>query len=719
MNTRWRLLLAVFCIVVVGALALARALQEPSAGMRLELPGRGELTAVPSDAGKPVLHDVRRISSQGGAVKLESSLLVETAGVLNLYADQDRFYATHRDLWRVLQAPEVTIEHRGGTTTLPVKAKRLNELGVRFVMPWLAGLLALSIALAVWVYSPARGDVRCYLAASAGYAFTMMNLATTGSRLLTQPPWQWQELLMATHAASFLLNCSLALLLWNHPSRLGGRWFAAALVLWSCGWLVVDYGQLVPDITTGFRLPATLAGPVIALLFGLQWRASRGDPVKRAQIKWLFLLFAMAMTTVFAFYVLTLTTIAPQVRQAYVMSAVSLLFVGLLPLVARLGLFQLEVWWVSAWLWFLGGVLLVALDLALVSLLSVGTDVALAVSLALFGWLYFPLRQYLWRRLSDGTRPSAGDVLPEIVALTAFGGSDPQRLRQAWLALWDKVFRAQQCDIDTVPAAAACIERQGRILRIASVSGLPGLRLTLARRGARLFNADDIRSANEIRALVERGLLTQEAVDARLRAERQRIAGDLHDDLGARLLTIAQAGSAPADRDLVSQLARQALDEMRLAVRGLGGSPASLEDLAADWRAETLSRLAHAGLQGAWQVEGLAELAPLSPHLHTNLTRILREAVSNAIRHSGATHCDVAIKVWDGTLRLTIADNGCGLPGDWETSTGTGNGLLNLKRRAAQIGGEFRVTSAPGNGSTLEIELTVEKDLGLSLAAAA
>jgi signal transduction histidine kinase len=708
MNTRWRLLLAVFCIVVVGALALARALQEPSAGIRLEQPVRGEITAVPLDADQPALQDVRRLSSALGAVNLSPSLLVETAGVLNLYADQDRFYATHRELWHVLQASEVTLEHRGGSTTLPVRAKRLNELGVRFLTPWLAGLLALSIGLGVWVYSPARSDVRCYLVASSAYAFTMMNLATTGSRLMTQPPWEWQELLMATHIASFLLNGGLALLLWNHPSRLGGRWFAAAVVAWSCGWLVLDYGQLVSTITMGFRLPATLAGPVIALLFGLQWRASRGDPVKRAQIKWLFLLFAVAMTTVFGFYAVTLTTIAPQVRQAYVMSGVSLLFVGLLPLVTRLGLFQLEGWWVSAWLWFLGGALLVALDLALVSMLSVGSDVALTISLALFGWLYFPLRQYLWRRLSDGARPSAGDVLPEIVALTALGGSDPLRLRQAWLALWDKVFRAQQCEIDTAAATGVSIERQGRILRIASVPGLPGLRLTLASRGARLFSTQDIRSADEIRALVERGLLTQEAVDARLRAERQRIAGDLHDDLGARLLTIAHAGGAPEDRIRVSQLARQALDDMRLAVRGLSGSPAALEDLAADWRAETLSRLANAGLEGTWQAEELASLAPLSPHLHTNLTRMLREAISNAIRHSGATQCDVAIKVKHGRLCMTIADNGCGLPGGWETGVGSGNGLLNLQRRAAQIGGEFRVTTAPGQGSTLEIELPVD-----------
>ncbi len=706
MNTRVRLLLAAFCILLTGALALARALQEPSIGLRLELQRSGEVLAVPTNAEAPVLAGVSRVKSAQGEAAVTRDMVVETAGVLNLYADQDRFYAAHEKLWHVLSAPQVEVEHAAGVASFDVRPKQLGELGLRFLVPWIAGLLALSIGLGVWVYSPSRSDVWCYLAASAGYAFTMMNLATTGSRLITQSPWLWQEALMATHVASFVLNGGLALLLWGHPNRLGGRWFGIGLVVWSLGWLVVDYGQLVDAITIGFRLPATLAGPVIMLLFGLQWRASSGDPVKRAQIKWLFLLFAVAMTAVFAFYVVTLTGAALQLRQAFVMSAVALLFVGLLPLVARLGLFKLENWWVSAWLWFLGGLLVVAVDLALVSMLHVGTDVALTLSLALIGWLYFPLRQFLWRRLSAGARPSAGNVLPEIVALTSLGVSDAVRLQQAWLALWDKVFRAQACEVDDSPVQAARIERHGRELRIAGASGLPGLRLTLARRGARLFNSNDVRSADEIRALVERGLATQEAVEANLRAERQRIAGDLHDDLGARLLTIAHAGNTPEDHARVGHLARQALDEMRLAVKGLSGSPARLEDLVADWRAETLSRLANAGMQGEWRTGAMTD-ALIAPRLHTHLTRMLREAVSNAIRHSGGTRCEVVVEVAEGLLKMQVSDDGSGLPEGWRharTGSGSsGNGLPGLQRRAEQMSGTCSLESSANGGARLVI----------------
>ena len=66
--------------------------------------------------------------------------------------------------------------------------------------------------------------------------------------------------------------------------------------------------------------------------------------------------------------------------------------------------------------------------------------------------------------------------------------------------------------------------------------------------------------------------------------ERKRIAADLHDDLGAKLLTIVHT----SESERISTLAREALEEMRLSVRGLTGKPVRLADALADWRAETV-----------------------------------------------------------------------------------------------------------------------------------
>jgi len=167
--------------------------------------------------------------------------------------------------------------------------------------------------------------------------------------------------------------------------------------------------------------------------------------------------------------------------------------------------------------------------------------------------------------------------------------------------------------------------------------------------------------------------------------ERQRIASDLHDDLGAKLLTIAQTVHAqPPNAERVATLARQALDDMRLSVRGIVGDTAVASHALADWRAETVARLSEAGMVTEWVAdEPPADLA-LPARTHVQLTRVLREAVSNTIRHSEATRCRVRIALEGGWMSLCIDDNGHGLP----SSAAPGQGLPNIERRARKLGGQ-------------------------------
>jgi signal transduction histidine kinase len=90
--------------------------------------------------------------------------------------------------------------------------------------------------------------------------------------------------------------------------------------------------------------------------------------------------------------------------------------------------------------------------------------------------------------------------------------------------------------------------------------------------------------------------MTAQRVDQFTERERKRIASDLHDDLGAKLLTIVHT----ADATRVPQLAREALEEMRLSVRGLAGRPVRLDDALADWRAEIIGRLTQARIETLW-----------------------------------------------------------------------------------------------------------------------
>ncbi|WP_158290055.1 ATP-binding protein [Ramlibacter sp. WS9] len=180
--------------------------------------------------------------------------------------------------------------------------------------------------------------------------------------------------------------------------------------------------------------------------------------------------------------------------------------------------------------------------------------------------------------------------------------------------------------------------------------------------------------------------------------ERQRIASDLHDDLGAKLLTIAQA----SESDRVASLARQALDEMRLSVRGLTGQAALAGDVLADWRAETVSRLSAAGFQAEWDAADPPLGLVLPARTHVQLTRVLREATSNAIRHSGGNCCRVRISFAGGGLTLEVEDNGRGWPPEARPSQ-RGHGLPNIERRARNLQGTHGLLPAEGGGALLRV----------------
>ncbi|HLL13038.1 MAG TPA: sensor histidine kinase, partial [Rubrivivax sp.] len=132
---------------------------------------------------------------------------------------------------------------------------------------------------------------------------------------------------------------------------------------------------------------------------------------------------------------------------------------------------------------------------------------------------------------------------------------------------------------------------------------LVGLRL-VQQQGLALHNAEQDRvqleqRVREATAEIEHNFrqLSELRVEQVTERERKRIAADLHDDLGAKLLTIVHT----SESERISTLAREALEEMRLSVRGLTGKPVRLADALGDWRAEIVSRLAQAGIEGEWE----------------------------------------------------------------------------------------------------------------------
>ncbi|MEJ6006022.1 ATP-binding protein [Paucibacter sp. AS339] len=204
-------------------------------------------------------------------------------------------------------------------------------------------------------------------------------------------------------------------------------------------------------------------------------------------------------------------------------------------------------------------------------------------------------------------------------------------------------------------------------------------------------------------AEVERsyGEMAEQKLEQVTERERKRIAADLHDDLGAKLLTIVHT----SESDRISTLAREALEEMRLSVRGLTGRPVQLLDALGDWRAEVVSRLGQANILAEWKSppEDIVHTLPARAYVQT--TRIFREAVSNIIKHSGGTHCTISCHVQDGDFLVTIQDNGQGIPAELDGRLDRGHGMASMKSRAKQMQGQCLVESGPGWGTVIRLTI--------------
>jgi len=401
------------------------------------------------------------------------------------------------------------------------------------------------------------------------------------------------------------------------------------------------------------------------------------------------------------------------VSNSYRWVSVPLLYVGLMVSVGRANLFELERWWVPLCLWYLGGTLVVLTDLMLVAWLKVDAGAAISLALLVIGWLYFPARQWLLSRLQQSSRPRVSSYMADLIGAVNAGLAGERSARQAWRNLLERVFdpMAMTCEtVDTEGATQAQGVRildMGRELQVPDVGGQGVWRLTLARRGRQLFTDDHIQVAGQLWQLLDLGLSQQRQTQAAVEQERQRIASDLHDDLGSKLLGIVQAAGA----DATAGLARQALEEMRQSVRGMAGRPVLASDVLADWRAELVSRLDAAGFTVQWEAPEPPMDLILSPRVHLQLTRVLREAVSNVVRHSGGRKCRVGILFSGEVIALDVEDDGRDLPAaDPAPGTGLpgGLGLANIERRARKLGGRHRFARSSLGGLRVHVTVPLE-----------
>lgn len=230
-------------------------------------------------------------------------------------------------------------------------------------------------------------------------------------------------------------------------------------------------------------------------------------------------------------------------------------------------------------------------------------------------------------------------------------------------------------------------------------------RFTSALSLAEELNRDLEEKVERSSRIIEKTYAENRKLELRNVAENERINiyRDLHDDVGSKLLSIVHAGRVTSTDSRMEDLAKSALESLRNAVSRVNNPDQSLPDLLAELAEESALRLRGSNHRFQWrQPEQIPNVVVSSP-LVFNLNRVFKEVVSNIIRHAQAGKVDISVSVEGELWCFEVRDDGCG----FDPENQQGNGVQNIKSRAAEIGAEVQWNRSDSGGVIFKICLVL------------
>jgi signal transduction histidine kinase len=266
----------------------------------------------------------------------------------------------------------------------------------------------------------------------------------------------------------------------------------------------------------------------------------------------------------------------------------------------------------------------------------------------------------------------------------------------------------RRLDIADQPVAAQVMDAAGpaMVLPLRTTDTVVGVIVIARRDGSRPFTDDQFEMAA---AFADQATLAWQLANSQHQmreldviADRDRIARDLHDHVIQRLFavglslqgTIGRARSADVQQrlsDTVDEL-QNVIGDIRTTIFDLHGGVAGATRLR-QRITEAVGGFSAAGVRTSVQFVG--PLSVVDGALADHAEAVVREAVSNAVRHAGAATLTITVRVEDD-LTVEVIDDGCGMPADV-----TPSGLANLRARAAEVGGELVIGATAGGGTAL------------------
>ncbi len=237
----------------------------------------------------------------------------------------------------------------------------------------------------------------------------------------------------------------------------------------------------------------------------------------------------------------------------------------------------------------------------------------------------------------------------------------------------------------------------------------------------RPYSSQDIKVlsllAQRITSLFRTAQLFQRDLEQQLMLERERarISQDMHDEVGASLTRISilselakrQHNESPKTEhiiDQISEISGNVVDEMSEIIWAMNPRNDTLDSFTSYIRQYSSTYLESAAIDGVFNFPHVIPAHPMSAELRRNLFLVVKEALHNIVKHSAATSVKLNLFFDHNLICIQIADNGKGFI---TGKNGAGNGLINMRKRMDDIGGQYKITSKEGQGTIIELSATL------------
>lgn len=678
------------CALFMVATVMA-ATSRPWLGLSLGIGAGGDVVVERiADGGPeavPVGAEVKRlfIPDANLSVVPVATDLIQEPDYFDSYSDFDTFMARQDRMARILAAGRVGIELGDGSTVVvtPARSRPLSSLPVDFWIQFVTGISSLLIS--GWIFAIRPRDVapRIFVASGLAMVLAAHAAAIYSARELALPAGLFQTLSLLNFIGSLGFGAAAIALFLRFPKRLVSARGLAWVPLLIVGAVITERMRLIDNQNTARYLPMAIEMGLILCFVAVQWWATRRDAADRAALRWLGLTVTLgAGAFILIIAAPLLAGVEPPMSQGYAFGFFMLIYVGLALGLRRYRLFAIGEWSFRV-LFFAGAsIALLLLDAAFLYVVDLEPEPAMGLALIGVCFIYLPFRDAIWRRTAGRPRMAESELFRAVVGV-AFDPAASERAAR-WRSLLQELFDPLEIAPANVPVTRARLVDEGVALRLPATADAPAYVLRYPFAGRALFSPSDLGLARQLSQFMSHADASRDAHERGALEERRRISRDLHDDVGARLLSALQQ----PDADGMRKMLRDAISDVRSIARALAGDRQPLATVVADLRHETAERLDAAGVALDWAIdtEGRLDGETIDHRVHRHFVSALREAVSNAIRHAGARRISIRVAVLGGWLEVSITDDGIGVSGP----IGGGNGLRNIEERVGQVGGRVQ-----------------------------